>query len=121
VEAHFGIGSIFAQGYQEPANAKHWWEITIARKYAHTKLKQAMIQKRNIEIYTKLSGALIGSTGQRDYAEFTFDNTEITGAGATVTSAGDLPENLTLRARQVAGSPFCVERYQNTVESIVPA
>lgn len=119
-EAKFALGSKYAGRIGFPANAKRWWEAEFDRAYVDRDLEQALVSNTTISCYAKFFGAAIGATGEEDFAEFTLERMKASAAGATITSGGDNSETTTLRAYSEAGSPLCIERYQNTVASIVP-
>lgn len=120
-EAKFSLGSKYAYEIGFPDNSKKWWELSFNRSYVDMNFERALIGNRVISAYAKFYGALIGSTGQEDFAEFTWERTKLSAAGAVVSTPGDLPEQITLRAFSENGSPLCIERYQNTVASIAPS
>lgn len=119
-EAKFSLGSKYAQRIGYPANAKRWWEASFGREYLDRDLEQARVSGTTISAYAKFFGAPIGATGEEDFAEFELSRMRVSQAGSTVTGPGDLAETVTMRAFSEAGSTLCIERYQNTVESIVP-
>jgi len=119
-EAKEGLGSKYLQDIGEPADAAIWWEASFPRDYVDMDFEQALVSDSTISVTVKLWGTPIGATGYEDFAEFTLENMSISAAGATITTKGDLPETVTLRSFPVAGTPLCVEKYQNTIASIEP-
>lgn len=119
-EAKFSLGSMYAQEIGFPDNSKRWWELSFNRTYVDRDFEQARVSGTVISAYAKFWGAPIGATGEEDYAEFTLERMKLSQAGATVTNAGDLPENPVLRAFSQNGSPLCVEKYQNTIADVHP-
>ncbi len=120
-EAKFGIGAKYAQKIGFPDNAKKWWEVSFTRPYDDMDFERALISGTVFEVHAKFYGALIGATAEEDFAEYTLQRMKLSTAGARVSSPGDLPEQVTLRAFSVNNSPLCIEKYQNTVTSIAPA
>jgi hypothetical protein len=119
-EAKEGLGSKYLQDIGEPADAQEYWEATFPRTYVDMDFEQALVSDATITCNVKLWGTPIGDTGEEDFASWDLENMSISAAGTTITSAGDLDETVTLRSFPVAGTPLCVEQYQNTVASIDP-
>jgi hypothetical protein len=120
-ETIFGLGSNYGQRQDYPDNADRVFEVSFNSSYVDHQLEQAMIGQVPISAYAKFWGTPIGSTGLEDYAEFTIANATLSAAGSTLTTKGRLPENPTLRAFPVSGTPTFVERYMTTIPSIAPA
>jgi hypothetical protein len=120
-EAKEGVGSKYMQRIGQPDNSKKWWEISFDRDLTDLDYEHARISGAHVSAYAKFYGSPIGSTAFEDFAEFTFAALKVTDAGGTVTSPGDTPEKVTMRAFPASpGASLCVERYQNTVASIDP-
>jgi len=119
LEAKEGIGSIYDQTIGLPADAEPWWEFGFNGTYQSLRFKQALLQGRRFDLYVKLIGQPIGSTGLYDFAEFTFTNSMKLASvgGGQISTKGDLPENPVLRS---FGPNQCVEVWQNTLASITP-
>lgn len=121
-EAKESVGSKYLQRIGTPENAEKWWEITFDRDLDDLDFEDARVDESRVTAYTKFLGTPIGSTGFDDFADFTFAAMKVTNAGGTITSPGDTPEKVTLRAfPSTAGAPLCVERWQNSVATIAPA
>lgn len=119
-EAKFSLGSKYARTIGLPAQAKRWWEASFDRSYVDMDFERALVSGTTISAHARLYGTAIGSTGEEDYADFLLERMKATQAGSTITTAGDLPETIVLRAFSEDNSPLCVETYQNTVASIDP-
>lgn len=120
-EAKEGLGSKYRQDIGEPDDSRIYWEASFPRTYVDMDFEQALVSDATISVVLKFWGTPIsGAPTYEDYAEFTLENMSIGSAGATITNAGDLPETVTLRSFPVAGTALCVEKYQNTVASIIP-
>lgn len=119
-EADFGVTSKYALQVLEAAQAKQSAEFTFSRNYVDQDFLRALIGGSNIEVNARFFGGFIGSTGFEEYADYTMPNTMCTVAGSPISTAGQLPENVTLRAFSVDGSQLMVEEYQNTITSITP-
>jgi hypothetical protein len=119
-EAKFSLGSKYARTIGVPAPAKRWWEASFDRSYVDMDFERAWRGQRTISVHSQLFGTAIGSTGYEDYSDYLMERTKATAAGSTITTAGDLPETITVRAYSEGGSPLCIETHQNTVASIEP-
>lgn len=119
-EAKFRTGSVYAQTIGKPDNAKKSWELSFGRDYVNDEFWDALRAGTRMEVHSKAYGALIGATGLEEFAEYTLETMRLSQAGATTTTAGDIPETVTMRAVSINGSPLCIERYQNTVASVAP-
>lgn len=119
-EAKFSLGSKYARTIGLPAQAKRWWEASFDRSFVDMDFERALVSGTTISAHARLYGTAIGSTGEEDYADFLLERMKATQAGSTITTAGDLPETIVLRAFSEDNSPLCVETYQNTVASITP-
>lgn len=121
-EAKQTVGSKYASRIGSPDNAKKYWELTFDRDLEDLDFEDARTSGARISAYVKFLGTPIGSTGFDDYAEFDFAATKVTNAGGTISSPGDTPEQVVLRAIPASpGDSLCIERYQNSVASIAPA
>lgn len=117
-EAKAGIGSIYDQEIGLPADAAPYYDFSFNSTYVSLRFKQALMQGRKFSLHASLTGAPIGSTGLYDGADWLFTNSlQLTQAGASVTTKGDIPENPVLRS--FGGTP-CVNRWRTTIASITP-